>query len=93
MAERCTVVSLPVTDLDNAAKDPALASLIAEGWSLLGSVVVVPPGAADPVLKLVLKPPGPAVRTTWLLEPVWKVLAAAVLLLQLLQLWQLWAGI
>jgi hypothetical protein len=57
MAERCTVVTLPVATLDDAAQDPALAALLAEGWGVVGSVVVVPPGGSDPLLKVLLSPP------------------------------------
>lgn len=57
MAERCTVITLLVPTLDEAAKDPALAALLAEGWGVVGSVVVVPPGGADPLLKVLLSPP------------------------------------
>jgi hypothetical protein len=65
MAERCTVVTLDVRRLEDTAQDPALASLLAEGWTVAASVVVVPPGAEDPVLQVVLAPPRASTQKPW----------------------------
>lgn len=57
MAEKCTVYQLSVANLADAAKDPALAALVAEGWGVLGSVVVQGGPGGDPELHLLLHPP------------------------------------
>ena len=56
-ATRCTVHSLAVADLDQAAQDPALAALLAEGWTVLATVVVTDDPERGPVLQLLLAPP------------------------------------
>ena len=54
---RCTVHTLPVEKLKDAAQDPALASLLADGWDPIGSVVVDPGDGRGPALQLLLRPP------------------------------------
>lgn len=39
-SDRCTIVRLPIRDLDRAAEDPKLAALIAEGWSIVGDLPI-----------------------------------------------------
>ena len=56
----CTVVKLAVTDLSAAAKDPALAALLREGWSVSASVVMAPANGGEVMLQLLLSPPRPA---------------------------------
>ena len=57
MADRCTVHRLPVDKLEDAASDPALAALTAEGWEVMASVVV--DEGRGPMLHLLLRPPRP----------------------------------
>ena len=93
MAEPCTVVKLSVTNLDQAVKDPALAALLAEGWSEVASVVVAPPQGGDPLLHIVLAPPSPETSgggsTGWahLVNPIASSLQLVILVAILAALW------
>ena len=83
MAERCTVHRLPVEHLADAVTDPALAALLAEGWEVIGSLVVDAGAGKGPCLHLIMRPPRtpPAVHgVVGTLSPlVWVVLGAIVI--------------
>ena len=76
MADRCTVHSLPVASLADAAGDPALALMMRDGWEVVASVVL--DEGQGPRLLLLLRPPRPteAQGTPW-----WAWALGALLLL------------
>ena len=55
MEARCRVHRLDTEDLDRAADDPALASLLRDGWTVVAPLVVEDRGRVD--IALVLAPP------------------------------------
>lgn len=57
MAERCHLHRIPVERLEDGVKDPALASLVDDGWEVMGSVVVDSGDGRGPFLNLILRPP------------------------------------
>ena len=84
MGDRCTVISLAVTSLEDAVKDPALAALMEQGWGVVASVVVQPAGGGEPLLQVVLSPPRPSsveALPAWVHRTALGLLAAQVLLL------------
>ena len=70
MANECTVIILPVEDLDRAVTDAKLTNLLEAGWTPMTSVIV----ADDPPeIRMVLRPPPPPLPET----PVMKQAVAA----------------
>lgn len=57
MSDKCTVQKLPIENLQDAAESPALAALMAEGWTVVASVVVDSGDGRGPHLQLLLAPP------------------------------------
>ena len=83
MGDRCTVISLAVSSLEDAVKDPALAALMDQGWGVVASVVVQSASGGEPLLQVVLSPPRPEAEAlpAWVHRTVLGMLAAQVLLL------------
>ena len=89
MGDRCTVISLAVSSLDDAVKDPALAALLEQGWGIVASVVVQSAGGGEPLLQVVLSPPRPSVEAlpAWVHRTTLGLLTVQVLLLA----WLAWS--
>lgn len=58
-SNRCTVMAVDLRDIGRAVADPALASLLREGWTVIATVVLDADDGAGPRLQVILGPPRP----------------------------------
>ena len=55
MGEKCTIQTIRLAKLEEDTNSAALASLVADGWEPIGSVVI--DDGSQPTLHMILKPP------------------------------------
>ena len=72
MTEKCSIQSIRLRRLDDDVSNPALASLVKEGWKPIGSVVL--DDGSEPILHLIFSPPESAKNQ----DVVLKVLLASI---------------
>jgi len=79
--ERCTVHKVSLNDPAASARDPALAALFRDGWTVISDIPIADSG--DPHILLFLAPPRKteSQRAWWFLSATGAILGAASLAL------------